>query len=149
MSKQVTCPRTGNTSCGFGYCLAGNNRCYLRDFNVTGAAKSTVVATQVVVDPTPTREAHEAAAEVIGEIMVRCLAAGTSPSDSPEILCTVIESALDAFARTAVKKERETVASWLDCTNQCRYVNASGICQRTDQLCSHHVAESIRAGESP
>lgn len=49
----------------------------------------------------------------------------------------------------ALRCERERIAGWLDCTERCRYVNASGVCQRTDELCSHHVAESIRAGEAP
>lgn len=48
-----------------------------------------------------------------------------------------------------IQAERDKIASWLDCPTDCRYVDTSGVCQRTDELCHHYVAESIRAGEEP
>lgn len=88
--------------------------------------------------PDPTPEALEAAIAVIAR---RDAASGPIIQD--------IARALDSFAQATVERERQIIAGWLDCTDQCRYVNASGTCQRTDELCSHHVAESIRAGEQP
>jgi hypothetical protein len=74
-------------------------------------------------------------------------------SELVELMKPVLERVVSAFAaqrvEQAVARERERIAGWLDCTADCYFVSASGTCQRTNDLCSHHVAESIRAGEAP
>lgn len=60
-----------------------------------------------------------------------------------------VARAIEQAGREATAREREQIAAWLDCPKDCRFANAAGTCQRTDELCSHYVAESIRLGEKP
>lgn len=55
----------------------------------------------------------------------------------------------DEMVERAVQMERELIASWLDCPDDCRFANASGTCQRTSELCFRYVADCIRNGEKP
>lgn len=84
----------------------------------------------------PSAEALEAAAAVL-------------PITWGKQLVRDVALALDRFRAAGVREERERIAAHIDCLRDCRYANASGTCQRTDEICSHHVAESIRAGEAP
>ena len=95
----------------------------------------------------PTREALEAALDLL---VVGPVGAGDGHTYVARTPTTEeVALALDRFAAARVEAERERIAGWLDCPKDCRYVNASGTCQRTDEICSHHVAESVRAGDQP
>ena len=75
----------------------------------------------------------------------------TSPEEYPDMaLITQDEfcSTLDRSRAAGVREERARIAAHIDCSEQCRYASA-GICRRTDELCHHHVAESIRVGKTP
>ncbi len=49
----------------------------------------------------------------------------------------------------AINADRKRIAAELDCPKDCRFANAGGTCQRTDDLCSHYVADCIRRGCKP
>ena len=98
--------------------------------------------TERAKDPTP--EASAAADECATED-----GAGGPHFVMPGHLRRHVALALDAFAREAVEKERQKIAGWLDCSEDCRSINWSGVCQRTSGICFHYLAERISAGERP
>lgn len=57
--------------------------------------------------------------------------------------------ALAARITAAINADREQIAAWIDCTDDCNYANAGGTCQRINDFCSHYVADCIRRGCKP
>lgn len=54
-----------------------------------------------------------------------------------------------ARADSLVQMEREKIAAWLMCSEDCRYRSTDGNCTRLNDLCSAYVADCIRNGEQP
>jgi hypothetical protein len=49
----------------------------------------------------------------------------------------------------ALKAEREKIAAWLECGDDCQHMANSGGCHRVDDFCDRYLAECIRNGNKP